>query len=460
MGMGRSYPEARQGDNAFSRNRSQVVSSEGEFGNVDAEERPKRDGNARRKEQWKEQRKEQWREGIVQSVAPSGLCDLGPGYPDDRLVPAADISRAVAEAIRRYGVTALAYGHNQGPLPFREALAARLSRRDGDDVRPEQLLVTAGTSQTLDVLAGALASPKDVVLVESLSYDLGLRIFRDRGLAVREVAMDASGVRPDALERAVREERAAHRNVAFAYLVPTFHNPTGTLMPRARRRDVLDVAHRNGLLLLEDDAYGELALGDEEPPPALSTLAGHRGSWRLGTFSKSLAPGLRLGWLAADAESVARLAARGLFDSGGCPSQLAALGVAELLRDGGYGHHLDRLRGALGARRDALAVTLRALLPGTYDVTVPGGGLFTWIGLPPGRGEQDSAAAARRAGVLVARGSRFGTPTRPALRLAHGAHSPDRLRAAARALAAAWGHPHTPLTTPAPPTQGSRPAWT
>lgn len=380
---------------------------------------------------------------IVQQVVSGDVCDLGPGYLDPALIPLTEISRAFDTALSRYGTDALAYGHNQGALPFRGAIASHISRRDGADCRPDQILVTAGTSHTLDVLAAVVAEPGDVVLVEALSYDLGRRIFEDRGLLVREVERDASGISPEGLERAVRQERAVGRNVAFAYVIPTFHNPTGTLMPGERRREVLDAARRNGLLVLEDDAYADVPLEREqkETLPSLSGAASFSGVWQLGTFSKSLAPGLRLGWLAADPGTIARLADRGVFVSGGCPSHLAALAVSVLLEDGTYERHLHRLRHQLRERRDALCGTLRDLLPRDFHVSTPAGGLFTWVRLPDTRGEEHFSSAARRAGVLVAEGARFGSPppSCPGLRLSFSAYPPARLRHAAHAVAGAWG---------------------
>nr|WP_279571250.1 aminotransferase class I/II-fold pyridoxal phosphate-dependent enzyme [Streptomyces hainanensis] len=379
-----------------------------------------------------------WRlSGIVQQVSPDGRCDLGPGYLASNLVPVTDVARAYQVALARYGAAALSYGHNQGPLPLRAAVAARIALAEGVDCDARHVLVTAGTSQMLDVLAGVLGAPGDTVLVEALHYDLGVRILRDRGLTVRAVEMDESGMDPGALDLAVRDERAAGRRVALAYLVPTFHNPTGRLMPAERRRSLLDVAARHGLVVVEDDAYGELGLDDGPRCPSLATMSAFRGVIRLGTFSKSLAPGLRLGWLAADPGTTARLAGLGLFDSGGCPNQVAALAVAGLLEDGGYDRHLARLRPWLARRRDALLDALRGCRPAGFHVAPPRGGLFLWVRLPPGYGEQAATADAARVGVSVTPGSRFGADG-DAVRLAYGQYDPERLSAAGAALTDAW----------------------
>ncbi|MGW6949608.1 aminotransferase class I/II-fold pyridoxal phosphate-dependent enzyme [Streptomyces xanthophaeus] len=368
------------------------------------------------------------------------MCDLGPGYLDPAVIPLDELAKGFSDALSRYGADALSYGHSQGPLPFREAMASAIARREDVDCAPGQLLVTAGTSHTLDLLAAATAQPGDVVLVEELSYDLGRRIFEDRGLVVREVARDGSGICPAALDEAVGQARAAGRTVAFAYLIPTFHNPTGTCMPEGRRRDVVEVARRRGLLVLEDDAYADVRLDPSARPRSLAARTSFDGIWQLGSFSKSLAPGLRLGWLVADAQTASRLAARGAFASGGCPSHICALTVSTLLSSGFYERHLPVLQDRLRRRRDALAGTLQELLPGDFTVAVPEGGLFVWVELPEGLDDGRIAAASGRAGVPVAPGSRFGSAHgRPhGIRLSFAAHPPDRLQAAARKLAAAW----------------------
>lgn len=374
---------------------------------------------------------------IVQHVAPIGFLDLGPGYLDPELVPTDTIGRAYSAALARYGDTALAYGHNQGALPYRAALARHLTRTDAEPWTPAHLLTTSGTSQALDTLASAFSRPGDVVLTEATTYDLALNIFRDRGLTVSPVTCDADGPDPEAMERAVDLVRASGRRVAFAYLIPTFHNPTARLIPTARRIDLVVAARRQNLLIVEDDAYADLFLDGTEAPPSLTALATWDGVLRLGTFSKTLAPGLRLGWLGGSPALCRRLADRGVAHSGGSPSHLTALAVAELMQDGGYVEHLERLRPRLAHRRDALSALLRERLRHDFTLRPVQGGLFTWVELPPWLLEQEAVARASAAGVLVQPGSRFGS-REPAIRLAHCAHPPTRLRSAAAGLAGVW----------------------
>lgn len=379
-----------------------------------------------------------WDEAVVQAVSPPGVLDLGPGYLEPGLLPVDLLGDAYALALAEFGSAALGYGANPGARPLRECLAARAAAASGHPCDADHVLVTAGTSHAMHLIATTMAAPGQVVLVDSLSYDFGRRILADQGLLLREVPGDGDGMDPQALHEALVAERAAGRAPAFVLLNPTFHNPTGLVVGTARRRELLAVAARHEVLVVEDDAYAELALDDGERPAPLAALAGYRGVVRLGTFAKTLAPGLRLGWLLAEPPVVAALAERGLLVSGGCLNHLTSLAVAVLLRDGGYDRHLDWLRGELRARRDALVGSLREHAGESVGFTRPAGGFFLWLRFPGGRTEPELVAAAARGGVAVAAGSRFGTAPGPHLRLAYSFNPPDRLTAAASLLARAW----------------------
>ncbi|MFF3671284.1 aminotransferase-like domain-containing protein [Microtetraspora malaysiensis] len=378
-------------------------------------------------------------------MAPPHVIDLGPGYLDPSLLPVDLLARSYADSLAEYGSAALAYGDDRGALAPRAALADRVRQADGVPCDPANVLVTAGTSHALHLIATTLAAPGDTVLVDQSCYDLGRRILVDCGLRLREIPGDASGMDPDALDAALTGSR---ERVAFLYLIPTFHNPTGLVVPLERRRALLAVARRHDTLIVEDDAYAGLRLDDASGPPALASLAAHRGVIRLCTFSKTLAPGLRLGWLLAEPSLVDRLAGHGLFRSGGCPNHTTSLAVATLLADGHYDRHLAWLRDRLRQRRDALVNTLAARLDDGFLLNRPAGGYFVW--LRTRRPERDLLAAAEAAGVWIAAGSRFGgavgrdVPDRlgraapSAVRLAYSLNDPGRLTQAAERLAAAW----------------------
>ncbi|MFJ8755086.1 aminotransferase class I/II-fold pyridoxal phosphate-dependent enzyme [Streptomyces sp. NPDC102441] len=374
-----------------------------------------------------------WRAGVVQAVSPPGVIDLGPGYLEPGLLPVDEVLPLYAEALTEFGPAALGYGANAGADPLRALLAAR------HGCAAEEIMVTAGTSQALTLLCTVLGRPGRSVVVERTCYDLGRSIMTDHGLRLREVDADGEGVRPRSLDRAL----SLGDDVAFVYLTPTFHNPTGTVAGEQRRRELLAVAARHGVPIVEDDAYGELNLDRPAPPPSLAALAGRRGVIRLGSFAKTLGPGLRLGWLEAEPGVVGTLTGRGQLVSGGSLNHLTSLAVAMLMGDGRYDLRLSWLRDQLRLRRDTLVAALRAGLGDSVTVDRPAGGYFVWLAFDPRRSEASLLDAAGRAGVAVAPGSRFGSAAGTHLRLAYSLNSPDRLADAAVRLATAWRNEET-----------------
>lgn len=377
-----------------------------------------------------------WLPGVVQQVSPAGVVDLGPGYLEPALLPVRLLRDAYARALAEFGSAALSYGDDRGALVVRSLIAQRVSNTDDSPCGPEHVLVTAGTSHALHLIATSLATPGDVVLVDQFGYDLGRKILTDCGLRTRAVAADSAGMDPQALRDTLTAERG--RRVAFVLLNPTFHNPTGVVVPDERRRELLAVAERHGLLVVEDDAYAEVDLAGLGTPRSMAGLAGYRGVIRLGTFSKTLAPGLRLGWLVGAPAMINRFAGHGLFHSGGSANHVASLAVASLLRDGDYDRHLAKLRVALRSRRDALAGTLRAGLGDEVEFDTPAGGYFLWLRFRAREDEARLLGAAKAVGVEVAAGSRFGGSPRQSVRLAYSFNSPSRLALAARLLAGSW----------------------
>jgi enduracididine biosynthesis enzyme MppQ len=376
-----------------------------------------------------------WHQGLVQAVSPPGVLDLGPGYLEPALLPVDLLRDGYARGLAEYGAAALAYGPNAGALPLREVLAERVTAADGSPCGPDQVLVTAGTSYALHLIATATAVAGQAVFVDETSYDFGRRIFTDHGLRTREVPSDSHGMDPHELRAAIHRERAAGREPAFVYLTPTFHNPTGKVVGTARRRELVVVAAELDVLIVEDDAYAELDFDDDPLPKSIGGLAGYRGVVRLGTFSKTLGPGLRLGWMVADPAVVDRFANRGLLVSGGSANHVTSLAVEELIRCGEYDRHLGWLRAQLRDRRDALVDAVRTHLGDRAQLDPPRGGYFTWL-VFPGTAEADLLAAAGRAGVRVAAGSRFGS-TPNAIRLAHSLNPPSALTDAVIRFAAA-----------------------
>lgn len=372
---------------------------------------------------------------IVQLTHRPGVIDLGWGHPDPALLPVAGLRRAAGEALDRFGAEALAYGKEGGPGPLLTWLAGRIADTEGRAPAPGELMITGGVSHALDQVCTLLTRPGDVVLVESPTYHLAVRILRDHPLELVPVLADEDGLRIDVLATTIAALRRAGRSPRLLYTVPTFHNPTGVSLSPARRRALIDLATAEGVLVVEDDAYRELAY-DGAAAPSLWSLAPPGTVARLGSFSKAIAPGLRLGWLTADAALVARITGGGLLDSGGGVNHFTAVTVAAFCLAGRFDEQASRLRAAYRVRRDALVEALAAQLPPGCTWRVPAGGFFVWLHLPEGLDAAALLPRAVAAGVAYAPGARFhldggGTNT---LRLAFGLYPPQDLDEAARRL--------------------------
>jgi DNA-binding transcriptional MocR family regulator len=269
-------------------------------------------------------------------------------------------------------------------------------------------MVTGGVSQALDMVCTLLTRPGDVVLVESPVYFVAPRILRDHGLELVPVPADEKGLRLDVLEETLAELQREGRWPSFLYIVPTFNNPSGVTMSLERREAVVKLAQREGLLVLEDDVYRELWY-DSPPPPPIYDLAPAGPVVRLGSFSKVMAPGLRLGWMLAAPEIIQRFTGSGLLDSGGGINHFTAHVVAAFIELGLLDRHVEMLRQAYRQRRDRLMDGLASHLPEGCAWERPDGGFFVWLQLPPGTDGTALLPAALAAGVSYVPGARFFT---------------------------------------------------
>src|SRR5438093_1017153 len=343
---------------------------------------------------------------LVQFSARPDVIDLGWGHPDPDLLRVDELRRAAGEAARRWGPDLFAYGFAQGPAPLLTWLAGRLGEVDEKAPDPSAIVITAGASNALDLVITQLTQPGDVALVESPTYHIAVKLLRDHALEVVPIRRDADGPDLDALAATLDQLERAGRRPSLFYTIPTFHNPTGSVMPLDRRVELVRLAESRGLLLVEDDAYRELFYG-EPPPPSLWSLAPPGSVVRVGSFSKTLAPGLRVGFLTAEPRMTARLSQSGLLDSGGGIAHVPGLTVAVLAESGFYARHVERLKSAYAARRDALLGALASRLPETVELQRPDGGFFVWLTLPAGRSASALLELAQRRGASFMPGNAF-----------------------------------------------------
>jgi DNA-binding transcriptional MocR family regulator len=363
---------------------------------------------------------------IIQFEHRPGILDLGWGHPLPALLPVDGWARAVAAASRDFGWQALTYGRSAGPGPLVDWLAEHLSRLEAGGTTPRQTFVTAGASHALSLVTGLLTKPGDTVLVDSPTYHLVFPIFADHGVRLVSVPADDDGVDPVALAGLL----GRLGRVRLLYLVPTFGNPTGRSLPAERRQALVRLAQRERVTVVEDDTYRELVY-DGPAPPSLWRLAEGSGVVRIGTFSKTVAPGLRLGWINADPAVVRRLAGLGYVDSGGGVNHAAALAMASFATSGAYDEHVAKIRGEYRRQRDALTTAVP-------QAPVPAGGWFTWLRLPPGVRAADLLSRAERNGVSFVPGPRFhldGNGSADRIRLSFSHLPPETLAVAGARLA-------------------------
>ncbi len=285
----------------------------------------------------------------TQSEAPDDVIDFGLGHPASDLLPRTILQEAAARRLAQPDASLLQYGLEQGDGYFRLALAGFLTRHYGSAVGYDDLFVTAGASLGLDLACTLYTRPGDVVFVEEPSYFLALRIFADHHLRVVSIATDAHGLRIDALEDALRRDKPS-----LLYVIPTHQNPSGATLPLDRRQRLVELSQEHDFLIIADEVYHLLSFSAPPPPPLASFAAGGT-VLSLGSFSKILAPGLRLGWVQAAPAHIQRLVNSGLLDSGGglnpFTSALVRVVIEEGMQDEGAAQRVgrrDKLYGATG----------------------------------------------------------------------------------------------------------------
>lgn len=358
--------------------------------------------------------------------------DLGVGHPDESLLPLEELRRSAAARLGEGDASLLQYGLEAGDPGVREELARFLARRDGAAPVPDPgtLLLTAGASQALDLLCTLLLRPGDAVVVEEPSYFLALRLFADHGLRVVAAPGDGAGPDPEALAALLAREKPR-----MLYLVPAFANPTGQTLAPERRARLAGLCREHDVWLVADEVYRLLA-HDAPPPRTLARPEGEPHVVALGSFSKILAPGLRLGWIHGPTELIGRLEGSGLLQSGGGLNPFTAALVGRALRDRLVDDHLDRALAAYRERSRALHRALAEALPESTPTTPPDGGYFLWTRLP-GVDAGDLLPAAQARGVGYQPGSRF-SPSggqRDRVRLSFSYYEPGALREGALRLA-------------------------
>ncbi|MEF9963399.1 MAG: PLP-dependent aminotransferase family protein [Comamonas sp.] len=338
-----------------------------------------------------------------------GIISFAGGFPDAAMFDVEGVREAANAALTEEPGAALQYGATEGYQPFREQIVGLMAAKGVQSLTPEQLIVTTGSQQALDLLGKTMISPGDKVIVEGPTFLATIQCFRLYGAEVISAPTDENGVIPEALEQLIAEHQPK-----LVYLIPTFGNPSGVLLSLERRQQILEMAVRHQTLVVEDDPYGDLYF-DVPPPPSMLALSDSVPGSRdylahCGSMSKVLSPGLRLGWLIAPAELLGKCVMCKQF-SDAHTSTFSQATAAQYLKAGRMPATLARVRTTYAARSKAMGEGLRSQLGDAVRFVQPQGGMFIWVQLTGARGqEKDGNALAKRAieqGVAFVPGTPF-----------------------------------------------------
>jgi 2-aminoadipate transaminase len=358
------------------------------------------------------------------------------GHNDADQVPVDDLMAAAAAVLAREGTTLATYGLNSGPLgyrPLRDFLVAKLQRDAGISCTADEILITSGSLQAIDLVNGILLARGDTVLIEEATYGGVLSRFTRLGVNAVGIPLDHEGLRLDALEAALESHARRGIRPKYVYTIPTVQNPTGTIMGERRRRALLDLAQRYGVPIFEDDCYADL-IWDGCRPPALYAMSERGGVIHIGSFSKSVAPALRVGYIVAGWDVLSRMLALKTDAGSGALEQMV---LAEYcVRH--FHDHLSELRRALRAKLVVLMDALSEHFGTAAEFDDPKGGIFLWVKLPDVVDTQRLAQAAQGAGIAINPGPEWSADAaygRSRLRLCFAHPSPETLRQGVAALA-------------------------
>ncbi|QDW64460.1 PLP-dependent aminotransferase family protein [Oerskovia sp. KBS0722] len=360
------------------------------------------------------------------------VVSLAGGMPYLEGLPLDVIADAMQKLVATRGTTALQYGSGQGDESLREKIVD-VVRLEGIDCHPDDVVVTTGSQQALDLVTRIFIDPGDVIVAEAPSYVGALGVFRSYQADIVHVPLDEHGLIPEALEETLTRLAAEGRRVKLLYTVPNFHNPAGVTLSVERRPRILEIAQRFGVLVIEDNPYGLLGF-DGDPLPAMRSLD-DQGVLYLGSFSKTFAPGYRVGWVVAPhavREKLVLASESAIL----CPSNASQLAIATYLETCDWQGQIKQFRELYRERRDAMIGALSEHLP-SASWNVPNGGFYTWVKLPDGLDARSMLPRAVTARVAYVPGTAFYADGTGAdhVRLSYCFPTPERIREGVRRFA-------------------------
>lgn len=360
------------------------------------------------------------------------VVSLAGGMPNLKDLPLDQLADATAQMIRKDGGKALQYGNGQG-LPLLREKIPEIMALEGIDADPQDIIVTTGSQQAVDIITELFIDPGDVILAEAPTYVGSLSIFATYQADVQQVEIDADGVIPEALEARIERLEREGRRIKFFYCLPNFHNPAGVTLSEERRPQVIDICRRHHVLIIEDNPYGLLGF-DNQTYTALKTLAPDDVVY-LGSFSKIFAPGYRVGWAVAPPaiRDKMKLASEAAIL---CPSSVGQYSIAMYLEQFDWQRQIREFRQMYRRRRDAMVQALAEFMP-MCTWNVPEGGFYVWVGLPDGLDAKDMLPRAVTNLVAYVSGTAFyagGRAGRDHMRLSFCYPEPAEIREGVRRL--------------------------
>ncbi len=360
------------------------------------------------------------------------VVSLAGGMPNISGLPLDVVGQAISDLVAEQGTTAMQYGSGQGDPVLREQICD-VMRLEGIDAHPDDVVVTVGSQQAVDLVTRIFCDPGDVVICEAPSYVGALGVFRSYQCDVVHVEMDGEGLVPSALRDAIATCQATGRRIKFLYTIPNYHNPAGVTLSLERRREVLEICREADVLVLEDNPYGLLGF-DDEPLRALRADEPD-GVIYLGSFSKTFAPGFRVGWVLAP-HAVREKLVLAQESATLCPPSFSQMAVSAYLSHHDWLGQIKAFREMYRERRDAMIGALDDLMPAAARWNVPRGGFYVWLTLPPGLDAKAMLPRAVTARVAYASGTGFyadGFGSRQ-MRLSYCYPTPERIREGVRRL--------------------------
>lgn len=361
------------------------------------------------------------------------VVSLAGGMPNISGLPLDVVGDAIGDLVAHQGPVALQYSSGQGDPRLRQQIC-EVMRLEGIDAHPDDVVVTVGSQQAVDLVTRVFCDPGDVVICEAPSYVGALGVFKAYQVDVVHAEMDADGLVPDALRQAIAVTKAAGKRIKFLYTIPNFHNPAGVTLSAARRPEVLEICREEDVLILEDNPYGLLGF-DSEPMRALRADEAE-GVIYLGSFSKTFAPGFRVGWALAP-HAVREKLVLAQESATLCPPTFSQLAVSAYLERHDWKGQVKAFREMYRERRDAMVDALMDLMPAACRWNVPSGGFYVWLQLPPGIDAKAMLPRAVTARVAYVPGTAFYADGfgSSCMRLSFCYPTPERIREGVRRLA-------------------------